>query len=80
MLMVVELPRVTVGQKTYTIDLRLRELRCISGRGMDFIRLSPMHAELIEHALKVKDHDLLVEDVKEAIADQKGASRASASR
>jgi len=66
------LPQITIGKVTYTIDLRLREIRCLTQEGLRFFPLSNTYAEVIEYALRSNDRRLLKMTVKE-ILEQGGS-------
>ena len=67
-----ELPQMKIGEVTYTIDLRLREIRCLTEEGLRFFPLGNTYAEVIEYALRSNDKRLLKMSVKE-ILEQGGS-------
>ena len=60
-----ELPRITWRNKKFTFDYRLRELREIKGKKIDFINLTNQEAELLNFALEKRNIKLINTNMNE---------------
>ena len=60
-----ELPRILYNGKWYIFDYRLSELRTTTKTGIRSINLNNSELELLDYALKIKDKDLIMSNMKE---------------
>ena len=60
-----KLPNITINNKVYTFDERLKELRILNQNILDFIALTNNETELLSFAFNKKDFDLVVININE---------------
>jgi len=62
-----KLPQIKIGGVTYTIDLRLSEIRYITPDGLRFFHVCDIYADFLEYALRHNDKRSFRGFVKEIV-------------